>query len=120
MSSFQSMVDIKKAHQLYCQSNNRANFFDPKAMTFFSSNLLSKVYRGRFFITSEQYKATAYAKQVGFKDGERKYTVRVCLPDGSISTVGEFQGYSSLQGAEEAIKLLHGDNYVSASLDGKV
>jgi hypothetical protein len=55
------------------------SFFNDENMRFFKCRLLSKVYGGKYFITSEV-----------FMGEPRKYTVRVILEDKLIETMGLF------------------------------
>ena len=77
-------------------------YFEPGTMRFFRSRVMCDTFRhpdGRvFFVTSE--------KRTGFRceDGPRLYSVRVQATDGSIDTVGEFQGYRSRSGALAAAR----------------
>lgn len=105
---YRTMQEIKSANQKWATKNQRVCWFEPGAMSFFSTQLHDRVYGGHLFITSEQYEATEYGKTyLGFTDGPRKFTVRTCNPDGSIDTIGEFQAYDTLQHAEEAVKGLY-------------
>lgn len=81
------------------------NWFEPETMSFFASKVNDKVYHGKFFITSEQFEATDYAKErFGWTDGPRKFSVRMCRPDGRIITIGEHMKFNTLQEAEMAIE----------------
>lgn len=75
------------------------HWFSASTMEFFDSQVETGVslIAGRFFVTSEQDKDGAY-------DGRRRFTVRAAADDGSIETVGEFMGYSTLDEAVEAAK----------------
>lgn len=55
------------------------HFFEPDTLRFFRSRIGSKVYGGRFFVTSEEGPS-----------GGRRYTVREALPDGRIQTIEPF------------------------------
>lgn len=70
------------------------HWFEPATLRFFRSRVESKVYGGKYFVTSEQQDDLS----------QRKYTVREAHPDGSISTVGKFQGYTFKEDAVDAIK----------------
>ncbi|HUT79517.1 MAG TPA: hypothetical protein VM285_17605, partial [Polyangia bacterium] len=59
-------------------------FFEPDTLRFFRSRCSEQTY-GRHFATSEKG-----------PNGIRAWSVRRCEGDGSIETVGEFQGYPSL------------------------
>lgn len=72
-------------------------FFTEGAMTFFSSVIHPEIYRGRYFVTSEQ------------ADGQpRRYTVREAIDGGAdIGKLGEFQQHETL---EAAISAARGDD----------
>jgi len=73
-----------------------SHWFEPSTMRFFKSRVLSVVYGGRFFVTSEQG-----------PNGVRAYSVREASEDGSsISTVGEFQGWATAPQAKREAKRL--------------
>jgi hypothetical protein len=75
-----------------------SHFFDRDTMRFFGSRVLDGVIGGRFFITGERS---------GFDHGSpRMYTVREFMPDGSIETVGDFNGYASPAAARRAAREL--------------
>ena len=67
--------------------NKRAgnHFFSKESMRFFSSRVHSEVYNGRFFVTSEKFDWKS----------PRLYTVRKIESDGSITTIGDFQGFDT-------------------------
>lgn len=73
--------DIKRRHRGY--------WFTPETMRFFSSRLLPDVFPmedgSALFISSERYS----------EDTPRRYSVRICRPDGDIDTVGEFQQHTN-------------------------
>ena len=85
------------------RANARAghHFFEASSMRFFASRVGSKVYGGRYFVTSEQ-----------FRDYEsrwfehRRYTIRECDLEGHVRTVGDFQGFGTAAQARSAIKLI--------------
>ena len=89
---YRTIAEIKAA-------NKRAGYhwFEPASMRFFKSKVLPTVYRGRYFISSEQAPGP-FARRV--------YTVREANPDGSIDTVGKFQGYATAAAARKAINAL--------------
>jgi len=104
---YNSIADIKRANRTLSHSNGRAYWFEPGTMSFFGTQLHDKVYFGQYFITSEQYLASDYGKTyLGFTDGPRMYSVRVCHADGSIDTIGEHMGYKSLEEAEQSLRKL--------------
>lgn len=72
------------------------NWFDSGNTRFFKSRYRSKIYKEKYFITSEQ-----------FLDNPRLYSIRVFeITDGKIciDTVGEFQGFESYNEAKSYIK----------------
>jgi hypothetical protein len=68
-------------------------FFSPETMRFFGSRILSPVFPGGVFITSER--DTPRLPGPAAWGGERRYTVRVCRPDGDIDTLSEFGEFST-------------------------
>lgn len=99
---FRTMADIKRANKAAGR-----HWFDKGALAFFRSKIEPKVYGGRYFITSEQFDDAA----------PRRYSVRMAEPDGSISTVGEFQAYDGRGAAEDAIDELLGHTPNSSNPD---
>mgnify|MGYP003526637488 CR=1 FL=1 len=85
-----SMQDIQRKHT--------GHWFSRDTMRFFLSRVGEYGYQGPggvYFVSSERFS----------RDGSpRLYTVRRQDPDGSIETVGEFQGYKSRSGAHAAAK----------------
>lgn len=105
--NYLNIIHIKEANSAYAVREGRAYWFDPGTMRFFGSKVHSKVYGGRYFITSEQYIPTLYAQEyLGATPGPRKYSVRECLPSGQIETRGEHMAYDSVEQAEEVIRAL--------------
>lgn len=86
---FDTIDDVKSA-------NARAGFyfFSPDTLAFFESKILGTLYGHGVFVTSER----------NFDGTARLYTVRVALPDGSIETVDEFQGFATAQSAKVAAR----------------
>lgn len=81
MAKFQNIDEIKQANA----ASSQPHWFSPDTMRFFSTRIGRTVYGGRFFITSEQRDYSS----------PRLYTIREAKPDGTIDTVGEFQGYAT-------------------------
>lgn len=79
MRTYNTISEIK-AHNK--QIGN--HFFDRSTMAFFNSRILTRVFRGIYFVTSEQFD----------ENSPRLYTIRACL-NGSIETVGKFQGFKT-------------------------
>jgi hypothetical protein len=67
-------------------SDTGRHFFDKDAMSFFRSRIESGMIGGKFFITSEQFDA----------DSPRFYSIRRANDDGSVTTLSQFQQYSTL------------------------
>lgn len=78
---------------------HNGHWFDAGTLAFFSSRIHARVYGGRFFVTSEQYKSFRG------EDGERRFTVRCALASGAIETVGRFQDHSTRREAHAAARL---------------
>ena len=76
------------------------HFFERGAMRFFGSRAPKSGYRGLdgrvYFVTSEQFDEFS----------PRLYTVRAQKPDGSIDTIGKFQGYETARSASAAARRL--------------
>jgi hypothetical protein len=87
--AYQTMADVKDANR---RIGN--HWFDRSTMRFFNTKIESGLIGGKYFITSERYD----------DDRPRLFTVRRADPDGTIDTVGEFQGYHSREDAREAIR----------------
>jgi hypothetical protein len=94
---FKTIDEIKAANEALGH-----HWFSPSTLRFFRSRVLSTVYGGRFFVTSE--------KRTGWRepDQPRLYTIRKASDDGSIETVGEFQEYRTARQAKAAIRYLLG------------
>ena len=78
------------------------HFFDSDSMRFFDSRILSKVYGGRYFVTSEQFHGTTGSEP-------RHYSVRVVTYDSGrldIDTVGDFGQYETAKQAQRAAERL--------------
>jgi len=102
---YATITQIKQAHE-----DQGGFFFSPDSMRFFGSRILSPVFPGGVFITSER--DTPRVPGPAAWGGERRYTVRVCGPNGDIDTLSEFgqfptraaaidwaRGYSHVTGA---------------------
>jgi hypothetical protein len=98
---FQTMADVKAANQ-----SIGSHWFERSTMRFFNTRIESKLMtRGpseaapggrQVFITSERMD----------ENHAREYTIREAKPDGDIDTLGEFQGYKTLEDAQRAVRLL--------------
>jgi len=106
---YTTIQQIKQAH-----TARGGFFFSPASMRFFGSRILSPVFPGGVFITSECDSGvrTRRGDHLAAWGGQRRYTVRVCRPDGDIDTLSEFgqfptraaaidwaRGYSHVTGA---------------------
>ncbi len=69
------------------------HWFSKATMKFFNSKTYGSVHHGRYFISSEKFNS----------DSQRRFTIRVVQPDGSIDTVGEFQAYTTYKAAWKAL-----------------
>ena len=84
---YRTIKEIKQANKEAGQ-----HWFDADTMRFFNSRILSPVIGGRYFVSSEKY-----------DDGSpRLYTIRIANDDGTIDTVGDFQGYETADKAKRA------------------
>lgn len=100
--TYRTIEDVRAANRMV-----GGHWFDADTMRFFKTRIESGLVacdwveatadtpahpRRHRFVTSEKG-----------PDGVRRYSVREALPDGSIATVGEFQGYRTLAAARAAI-----------------
>jgi len=90
LQKYRSIAEIKAANTAI---NNY--FFSKDTMRFFHSRIINRVYKGIYFITSEQFDS----------DSERLFTVRMCV-NGSVETVGRFQAFATAKQAAAFIKTL--------------
>lgn len=98
---FRTIEDIISANKQAGQ-----HWFDDGTMQFFSSIVEPKVYRGCYFITSEQYELTSIDEAKGMPQPPRAWTIHMVTPRGWVRTIGDYQQYASFQDAEaEASKL---------------
>lgn len=79
------------------------HYFEEETMRFFSSNAYERVFAGCIFVTSEKFTSR-------HGDGPRRYSLRCIREDGSIETIGAFQGYETYydaaQSAEEIEEII--------------
>lgn len=87
--TYTTLADVRAANQSIGN-----HWFDQSTMRFFRTKLESGLIAGKWFITSEK----------ASDDERRRFTVREAQPDGSIDTVGEFQGFSTRADARESLK----------------
>lgn len=86
---FKTITDVRAANRASGQ-----HWFSRKTMGFFNSRIESRLYGGRFFVTSERMELTM----------PKRYSVREALPDGDIKTVGNFQNFIFLDDARDLAK----------------
>lgn len=76
---------------------SRANgncWFDKETMRFWNSHICSGIICGKYFITSED----------NYNGTKTLYSIRTFNEKGEIDTVGEFQGYATIQDARDALR----------------
>lgn len=88
---FESMSHLRAANKVA-----EHHFFERDTMKFFSSRIESGLYKGRYFVTSEQYDS----------ESPRLYTVRHAREDGTIHTVGEFQHFKTRRDAKRECRAI--------------
>jgi hypothetical protein len=85
-------------------AENGQHWFEAGTMRFFSSRVprdSTLLISGRYFVSSERDESPyQHAGSV------RAYTIREAFSDGSVDTVGEFQGYATKAAAEKAARAL--------------
>jgi len=92
-----SMNQLIRYHE-----NHGYHFFKPFNVRFFRSRVQTlPPYKGRVFVTSEKS---------GW-DAPRYYSVREISPEGGVSTVMEFQGFSSRYSAHAYAKAYADENF---------
>lgn len=89
---YKTIDDLRAAHEAA-----GGYFFSPAAMRLFSSRILSPVFPGGVFVTSERDRG---ARIIGGYvpaawGGERRYTVRVCNSAGDILPASEFGQFAT-------------------------
>lgn len=89
MGEFISMDEVREANRELGH-----HFFDKETIRFFGSRVGSKLYGGRFFVTSE----------LDFYRTDRRYSVRFVEDDGSVSTTVDFREYGSWREAHAAAR----------------
>lgn len=85
--TFRTIDEVKAANEAAGH-----NWFSKDTMRFFNSRVCGGLVGGRYFVTSEKYDY----------DSPRLYTVREVNADGTVDTVGEFQGYDTADKAKRA------------------
>ena len=90
--AYDSMARIREANKA-----SGGHWFERGAMRFFNTKIEGGPYGGHYFVTSE----------VG-PDGRKAYSVRKADEGGKISTVGDFQSYSTKGAAVTAAKAMGG------------
>ena len=89
---YKTIDDIKAAHE-----RRGGFFFSPSTMRFFGSRILSPVFAGGVFVTSER--DTPRVPGPAAWNGERRYTVRVCDSAGDILPASEFGEFATRDAA---------------------
>ncbi len=83
------------------------HYFDRDTMRFFGSRVLSGVYGGRYFVTSERDSGISInGERHAAWNGQRRYSVRLANPDGSVDTVGDFGTFNTAAQARATAKRL--------------
>ena len=89
---WESMQQVREANEATGQ-----HWFSPSTIRWFNSRIGRTLYGGRYFISSEQPPR-----------GERMWSVREAMPDGTIETCLAFQEFPTRQAAIRAAKSLVG------------
>lgn len=105
--TFHTIEQIKQANR---DAGN--HFFDPATMRGFGSRVAPGIYGGRVFVTSEQSPPHGAHGSGAPWGGERRYSVRVARPDGTIGNGSEFGEFDSLAQARRAAGILAGRSAV--------
>ncbi len=92
---FDTIGEIRRANR-----DSGHHWFEPSTLRFFGSRILPTIYYHRYFISSEQ------DKTIDGPAAPRLYTIRHAADNGSVSTVGNFQAYTSAKAAQRALKAL--------------
>lgn len=90
-TQFKTLAQVKAANKAIGNY-----FFDRKSMRFFESKIESSLLKGEYFITSEK---------VGFRSYSRRFSIRQVLPDGSVKTFGNFNGFITKEQAKETLRI---------------
>ena len=97
---YRSVYEVRRANVV-----RGYHFFDPDTLRFFSSRIGKTIYGGRYFVTSERDEPVSSRYPAAW-NGERRYTLREALADGSVSTVGDFGAYATGAAARRAAQRL--------------
>lgn len=65
------------------------HWFSEDTMAFHGSEVVSELYAGQYFVTSED----------NFDRTRKVFSVRQAQPDGGVETVGEYGGWDTLEAA---------------------
>lgn len=78
------------------RANRRAghHWFSPDTLRFWNGRVSGEVFAGSLFVSSERQTMAYSAPE------PRRYTVRICLPDGTVDTVGQFGQFDTLKAAQ--------------------
>jgi hypothetical protein len=82
------------------------HWFSQDSMKMFGCVLRPEVYDGKYFITSEQDTGDAiwlFEPQALAWDGQRRWSIREALADGTVTTVSEYGQYASYGEAVQAV-----------------
>jgi hypothetical protein len=96
---FLTRDDIQRQNERRAELGGGAGtWFSKDNVRFFSTTYPDgqTIWGGRYFITGERYS----------DDSKRLYSIRRAEDNGSISTVGEFQGYATAAAARKALKAI--------------
>lgn len=88
---FKSIDEIKRAAE-----SAGSQWFSPASMRYFGSRISNEVINGKYFVTTE----------TDIYGGDRRASIRVASPNGSIDTVGEFREYNTIDQAKRAARKL--------------
>lgn len=75
------------------------HWFDRSSMRFFNTVIESKLYAGKYFITSDRMRV----------EDPKRYSIRAVREDGGVDTVGSFQDfckYLTIEDARAAVRRL--------------
>lgn len=94
-SPFKTMAEVRAANAALGH-----NWFRRDTMRFWNTRIESRLIGRRYFVTSEKMDAPYEPPAT------RLFTVRRVNDDGSVETVGEFQGYETREDALTAARAL--------------
>lgn len=106
-AGFKSVDDVKRANEAAGQ-----HWFSPESKRFFDSRVGRTLHSGpggHYFVSSEQF------HDLSGNSRPRAYTVRQAHPDGTVATVGEFQGHPTRESATRQARALAAGSHVQAT-----